>query len=235
MTLLEAIKARHSVRRYVDQPLEPATLEALEEAIDECNRAGGLHVQLVVDDPSAFRGLSSYGFFTGVQHYLVMAGPRAKDLDERVGYFGERLVLRAQQLGLNTCWVGLTYRKHPTRFTLLEGEKVACVIAIGYGATQGVERKSKTAEAVSNVSTASPQWFRDGVEAALLAPTAINQQKFFFRLTDRTVDDGRSVVEATRLFSLFGYTEMDLGIARLHFEVGAGTGNFVFEGEEKLG
>jgi hypothetical protein len=56
----------------------------------------------------------------------------------------------------------------------------------------------------------------NGVEAALLAPTAVNQQKFEFILHD----DNR--VEAIAKFSLIGYAHLDLGIAKYHFEVGAG-------------
>jgi hypothetical protein len=33
---------------------------------------------------------------------------KSDDLDEKVGYWGEQLVLLAQTLGLNTCWVGLS-------------------------------------------------------------------------------------------------------------------------------
>ena len=103
---------------------------------------------------------------------------KAEDLDERVGYYGEHLVLLAQTLGLNTCWVGLSYTKVPGTYVLDEGEKIACYIAIGYGETQGVGHKIKAVGQVSNASDATPSWFRKGVEAALLAPTAVNQQKF---------------------------------------------------------
>ena len=97
-----------------------------------------------------------------------------------VGYYGEHLVLFAQTLGLNTCWVGLSYSKVPGTYVLDEGEKIACYIALGYGETQGVGHKIKTVEQVSNASDVTPSWFRKGVEAALLAPTAVNQQKFSF-------------------------------------------------------
>ena len=113
-----------------------------------------------------------------------MAGQNADDLDERVGYHGEHLVLLAQTLGLNTCWVGLSYSKVPGTYELGDDEKIACYIAIGYGETQGVGHKIKTVEQVSrsavralgsskNASDITPSWFRRGVEAALLAPTAV--------------------------------------------------------------
>lgn len=226
MTLLEAIQARHSVRAYKDIPLSDADARALQDKITEVNRTGRLHIQLIQNEPKAFLGpFARYGKFSGVSNYLVMIGKQADDLDERIGYYGEQLVLFAQTIGLNTCWVGLSYTKIPGTYVLDEGEKIACYISIGYGETQGVKHKIKRIDQVSNVSDDSPEWFRRGVEAALLAPTAINQQKFSFELLP--AEEGQLPrVLAKRHFSLVGYTQMDLGIAKCHFEIGAGTENF---------
>ena len=221
MTIQEAIEARHSVRAYKDQPLEAEVVKVLQEAVAKVNREGRLHVQLILNEPKAFLGpFAKYGKFRGVGNYLVMAGKKADDLDYRVGYYGEHLVLLAQMLGLNTCWAGLSYSKIPHTYVLGDDEKIACYIALGYGETQGVTHKIKTIEQVSNVSDNTPLWFRKGVEAALLAPTAVNQQKFSFEYV------GDNKVVAHKGFSLIGYTQMDLGIAKYHFEIGAGKDNF---------
>ena len=225
MTIQEAIEARHSVRAYKDHPLADEVARRLEEEIAVVNQKGNLHVQLIRNEPKAFQGtMAKYGKFRNANNYIVMAGKKAEDLDERVGYYGEHLVLLAQTLGLNTCWVGLSYSKVPGTYVLDEGEKVACYIAIGYGETQGVGHKIKTVGQVSNASDATPSWFRKGVEAALLAPTAVNQQKFSFEYVG--VKDGRHQVRAKKGFSMIGYTKMDLGIAKYHFEIGAGKVNF---------
>ena len=225
MTIQEAIEARHSVRAYKDQPLTEEVAKRLEEEIAVVNQKGNLHVQLIQNEPKAFQGtLAKYGKFRNANNYLVMAGKRAEDLDERIGYYGEHLVLLAQTLGLNTCWVGLSYSKVPGTYVLEDGEKIACYIAIGYGETQGVGHKIKTVEQVSNASDATPSWFRKGVEAALLAPTAVNQQKFSFEYVG--MKDGRHLVRAKKGFSMIGYTKMDLGIAKYHFEIGVGKVNF---------
>ncbi len=249
MTIQEAIEARHSVRAYKDQPLTEEVVKVLNEKIAELNKLGRLHIQLILNEPKAFQGtLAKYGKFSGVSNYLVMAGKKADDLNERVGYYGEQLVLLAQTLGLNTCWVGLSYSKVPGTYVLEEGEKIACYIALGYGETQGVGHKIKTVEQVSNASDVTPSWFKKGIEAALLAPTAVNQQKFSFELaerkngqsseshpssledgrvaTDESQANGRPLVIAKKGFSLLGYTQLDLGIAKYHFEVGAGKENF---------
>ena len=225
MTIQEAIEARHSVRAYKDLPLSEEIVKLLEDELVKLNNEGQLHIQLICNEPKAFQGtMAKYGKFRNANNYLVMAGKKAEDLDERIGYYGEHLVLLAQTLGLNTCWVGLSYSKVPGTYVLDEGEKIACYIAIGYGETQGSGHKIKTVEQVSNASDITPSWFKKGVEAALLAPTAVNQQKFSFEYVG--MSNNRHQVRAKKGFSMIGYTQMDLGIAKYHFEVGAGKVNF---------
>ena len=225
MTIQEAIEARHSVRAYKDLPLSEEIVKLLEDELVKLNNEGQLHIQLICNEPKAFQGtMAKYGKFRNANNYMVMAGKKAEDLDERIGYYGEHLVLLAQTLGLNTCWVGLSYSKVPGTYVLEEGEKIACYIAIGYGETQGSGHKIKTVEQVSNASDITPSWFKKGIEAALLAPTAVNQQKFSFEYVG--MSNNRHQVRAKKGFSMIGYTQMDLGIAKYHFEVGAGKVNF---------
>ena len=224
MTLLEAIDARHSVRHYISKPLSQDIIDAIQTKIDACNREGNLHIQLVLNERKGFSGMMAYGSFSGVENYIVMAGHRSDDLDERIGYFGEQIVLLAQQLGLGTCWAGLSYRKVKGTYTLAPDEKLACMISLGYPDDAGRKHKRKSVADVSNVSSATPLWFERGVQAALKAPTAVNQQKFYFEYIGE--QDGVHLVHAKRLFSVVGYTKMDLGIVKLHFEIGAGKENF---------
>ena len=227
MTLSEAIVSRHSVRRYKDTPLPESVLSALREKIEDINRNAGLHIQLVTDEPKAFSGIMSYGSFSGVRNYLVMAGAKSEELDEKIGYYGEQLVLLAQTLGLNSCWAGLSYSKIPGTYELGEGEKIGCYIALGYGETQGKGHKIKKAEEVSNADGNTPEWFRRGIDAALLAPTAVNQQKFRIEYLGPR-DGALPEVSAKATFSMVGYARMDLGIVKYHFEIGAGKENFIW-------
>ncbi len=226
MTLLAAIEARHSVRRYKDAPIPEDILTTLRERISAINEKAGLHVQLVTGEPKAFSGPMSYGSFSGVKNYLVMAGKKGDDLDEKIGYYGEQLVLLAQTLGLNSCWAGLSYRKVPGTYDLEGDEKIACYISLGYGETQGKGHKVKDVKEVSNASDATPKWFNKGVEAAILAPTAVNQQKFYLEYVGFQDYGKVPKVLAKPLFSMVGYSKMDLGIVKYHFELGAGKENF---------
>lgn len=214
MDLLQAMEERHAVRAYDDRKIEGQTLDALKRAIDDVNKESGLCFQLVTDEEKAFGGVAAhYGKFENVKNYIAVVGKKGADLSEKAGYYGEKLVLIAQTLGLNTCWVALTYSKVKNAYTVNKGEKLLVVIAIGYGKTQGTARKSKTPDMVSSSDVPAPDWFTAGVNAALLAPTALNQQKFFF-----TLSDGKVTAKAGLGF----YTKLDLGIAKYHFELASG-------------
>lgn len=220
MKIEEAIAARHSVRQYQARPIEEEIASRLKDYISQINAESGLNIQLVLNEPKAFDSARAhYGKLTGISNYIALIGKKGADINEKCGYCGQKIVLEAQMLGLNTCWVGIMFKKIPAAFTVNKGEKLALVIAIGYGATQGHERSSKTPEQVSNVSPASPDWFRNGVECALLAPTAMNQQKFMLTL------DGEKV-KAKALTGPF--SKVDLGIVKCHFEIGSGKDSSVW-------
>lgn len=214
MDVLEAIKNRHSVRNYLDKPIESEIGEKLAAEIANCNAESGLNFQLVLNEPAAFDSfMAHYGKFSGVKNYVVFVGKRGAD--EKVGYYGERVALFAQSLGLNSCWVALTYKKVKGAYKLESGEKVYCVLALGYGETQGVAHKSKTFEQVTANVQNPPEWFKKGVDAALLAPTAMNQQKFTVSLCD---GGNCASIKAGVGF----YAKIDLGIVKYHFDAASG-------------
>lgn len=212
MTELEAIMQRHSVRDYQDKKIEQEKLDKLNELIEECNEAGNIHLQLFADAEKTFGKLMNrFMKLSSAPSVIVCAGPDDETLEERIGYYGEKVVLAAQQLGLNTCWAG-TFNAKGTPIKLEKGERQVIVIAIGYGKGQGTPHKSKTYDQVVEGTDEKPEWFKRGVELALLAPTAINQQKFTFRLKE----DGTVEVEAGK----GPFSTVDKGIVRYHFDVG---------------
>ena len=214
MTILEAIDARHSVRAYRDEPIETEKREQLDQFAEACNEASGLHIFLRYDDPDGFDSrLAHYGHFRNVRNYIVLAGKKGPEFNYRCGYYGEKIVLFAQQLGLNTCWAALTFNKRKVRELIPEGETLCMVIALGYGETQGSAHRSKTPAEVTESGT-DEAWFSQGIDAALKAPTAVNQQKFLF-----SVRDGEVTARPKGIGSLL---RVDLGIVAYHFEAASG-------------
>ena len=220
MDAFEVMKARHSVRSYNERKMEPQVIKELQELIEECNKKGDLHLQLCLEDSAAFDGfMAHYGKFSNVNNYIAVVGKKTKDLEEKAGYFGEKVVLKARELNLGTCWVAGTYSKGKCKAIVDKGEKLLAVITIGYFDKDGVPHKTKSVEELSKVQGNVPDWFKKGMEAAQLAPTAINQQKFYFTL------EGNKVTAKAGLGFL---TKLDLGIVKYHFELGAGKENFIW-------
>lgn len=213
MEALELMKQRHSVRQYKPRAIEPEKRAALNDLCSELNQKAELSIQIVYDEPNCFDSfMAHYGKFSGVHNYIALIGKKSPKLEETLGRCGEQLVLKAQELGLNTCWVAMTHGK--SRAVVGPGEKQVCLIALGYGETQGVAHKSKPMQALCRCAEPIPEWFEKGMTAAMLAPTAMNQQKFRFELRA----DGTVKAACGSGF----YTKLDLGIVKYHFEAASG-------------
>lgn len=212
--LQDAARARHAVRQYLPKPLTQEQTDTLRQKISDVNKAGNLHIQLITNDPKVFDSrLAHYGKFSGVENVIALVGAKQPNEDQRIGYYGAQVMLLAQQLGLNTCWVVMTYQKSEN-IRIGKGEKLFGVLALGYGATQGVPHKNKPLETLAPQYADAPEWFKRGVDFALLAPTASNQQKFTLTCDGNTV---------TLKKGIGFYASQDEGIVRYFFELGAGT------------
>ena len=216
MTLEEAMRARHMVRRYTEKPLPEDVVAQLNQRIEENNQTHHLAIRLMLNDTNAYQGIVKLLLAKGVRNYFIMAGDDAPDLGERLGYAGADLMLFAQTLGLNTWWASGTFSRKNTT-TAVGDTKVLGVVAVGYGTTQGMQHKLKPASEVSAYEGVSPEWFTGGVEAALLAPTALNKLAFF-------VQGKGDEVKLT--YKEGAFSGVDKGLVKYHFELGAGKGNF---------
>lgn len=213
MNMLEAMQTRHSVRQYTDQAIEPEKRQMLEQLIQDINAETGLHIQIFFDEPECFNSmLAHYGKFSNVKNYICLVGKQSDALEETLGYYGEKIVLQAQMMDLRTCWVAMTHGK--SKADIRKNEKQVCLLSLGYGETDGVAHQNKPLERVCKNSENAPEWFLNGVNAALLAPTAMNQQKFCFTWQD----DG--TVKLSRGMGF--YSKTDSGIVKYHFELGSG-------------
>lgn len=221
MTIKEAIKERHMVRQYTDKAIPADIVELINARIAENNKKYDLELALAVGNSDGIGGMAKLLLSRTVNNYIVLAGADALELDEKLGYCGADLILYAQTLGLNTWWVGGMFNGKGALKNLSNKEvRVNGVIVIGYGRTQGVPHKSKTAAEISEYNGDAPQWFVDGVDALLYAPTALNKQPYVVKGEGNKV----SISAGDGHFS-----GIDLGIGKYHFEVGAGRENFEWD------
>lgn len=214
MAVMDTIRARHSVREFDGRAPEGAALEALKAAIGECSRESGLNIQLVTDNPEAFQVVARFGLIHGAVANVAFVTGKGEADDEAIGFWGQKIVLAAQEAGLNTCWVAMSSRRK-NKAVRTAGEKVRLVVAVGYGTTQGVARKTKPAAELATIECAeTPVWFETAMEAAQLAPTAMNNQNFHVTLRA----DGKTVaIEAPK----GGWNMVDLGIVKRNFQEAA--------------
>lgn len=216
MEIKELIKNRHSVRQYKDTPIEEDVRVRLDELTKEVNEESGLNIKVVYDDPECFNTfLAHYGKFKNASNYIAIVGDKKlENLEELAGYYGQKLVLAAQDMGLNTCWVGGTYGKGKVKIDKEKGEKIVCVIALGYGENEGTKHKSKPVSKLCNVAEQDmPVWFKNGMVAAMMAPTALNQQRFYVTLNDDEV-----IITSRKA----PFSKVDLGIVKYNFEAVTG-------------
>lgn len=205
MQMLDLMKERHSVRQYSDKKIDGDVKTKLDTYVASINEESGLSMQIFYNEPNCFNSmLAHYGKFSNVKNYIAIVGK--KEEQEKSGYYGEKLVLKCQELGLNTCWVALTHGK--VNVQTKPQQKLLILIALGYGTNTGVAHKSKPIKELCK-EDAYPEWFMKGMEAVSLAPTAMNQQKFKFEMKN-----GQVYAKALMGF----YSKIDLGIVKYHFE-----------------
>ena len=218
MNMIEAMEKRHMVRKYTDKKIEEDLIKKLNERIDMLNKKFSVSMKLMINDNHAVGGIIKLLLAKGVRNYIILAGNEEENLDKKLGYTGADIMLYAQTLGLNTWWVGGTFNRGVAKF--VNNKKVIGIIAIGYGQTQGVPHKSKTKNEVSNYDGDEPVWFKKGVEASLLAPTALNKQDFMIKGHGNKV----KLINDNGIFTGANY-----GLIAYHFELGAGKENFEWE------
>ena len=210
---ISTLETRHSVRQYKNISIEPEKRDVLNRLCEEINAESGLNIQIIYDEPKCFNSMMAhYGRFSGVNSYISIVGKKADSgIDEKAGFYGEKLVIKAQEIGLNTCWVAMTHGKSTA--IIGKDEKEVIIISLGYGVTQGTPHKDKDILKLAKISEDDPQWYKDGVRGAMLAPTAVNQQKFFI---ERVGKEAQITAPKGML------TKVDLGIVKHDFEYASG-------------
>lgn len=230
--LYQAIAQRCSRRKYFADPLPKETVTQLQQSITLYNQEADLHIQLMLNAPEVFQGLrKSYGLFTGVRHYLALVGKKnMPHIQEKLGFYGELLVLECTALGLGSCWIGATYDQKACACQLADDEQLFAVIAIGYtpeekslrekAIIQVSHRHHKKTEMMYTVDSQPPMWFFTAMEAVQQAPSAMDAQpvKIHYR-------QGKIIAE---MVDLSGYHGMDLGIAKAHFWLAAEPGSWLW-------
>ncbi len=231
-----AITIRRSVRTFTGQPVDAGALGDLR---DFCSGLPGTSVaRIVVAEevpPDLFTGviIGSYGRVVGARSALVVIGrSEARAAQESMGYLGEAALLQATAMGLGTCWIAGSFKREIASklAEVGEDEQIFAVSPVGHAeerprrgerllkaAVRAKKRRPIDDMASGFDADQWPDWAAEGVRLARIAPSAANRQPWRFdfepgavtvSVVDRGVDGSIS-----RL--------LDVGIAMLHFEIGA--------------
>lgn len=244
--LIDAVNIRTSIRSYDPDPIDDDTARQLDMTIDAVNMLADAHIQLVRDQPAVFADANASGHLNNAANYLAVVGPKDDGARERAGFYTERVVLAATLRGLGTCWVGGSWdrSKAARHCRLSAGEELYLGVVIGYperhfdrmaksytelAAMRDAHRESKTYEQFTapmsdEARAAAPDWFKAGVQAAMKAPSAMNRQPIVFSYNPD--DDTAAAMIDPNVES--GQALNDLGIAKLHFQIGAGSGTWAW-------
>lgn len=227
--MIQAIEKRKSQRTFTKEAIAEDKIQKIKELIDDINKNSELNISFVEDGSEAFSDIrTSYGFFKNVRSMILMKGnPDLSHFREKVGYYGEKLVLSAVDMGLGTCWVGGTFDRK--KLDTPEGECIIAAIVVGMVDKPAIKDKILKAlftgkrKPVSERLTSDsqvPEWVEKGMKCVLLAPSALNKQKPHFEY--------KSGVLTAGVINDYIADLTDLGIAKLHFEIGADGGKFEF-------
>jgi hypothetical protein len=231
-----AINARLSRRKYEKgRPIAAEAAQRLHEVCRDFRPYNGVRVEFIAEPPDDVfaNAVGFYGNIKGAPAFLAFIGDSSDpNVQEKMGYTGEAAILEATALGLGTCWVALTYnaRRVKSLVRLEKNEEIICVSPVGYtgdrwsfeekvfsGFGSNHQRKPLHSMVSGLPEAQRPDWAKAAVEAARLAPSAMNRQPWDFRVEE----DGITVSVKGRGPEFNVAMRLDCGIAMLHIELGA--------------
>ncbi|MGL6104982.1 nitroreductase family protein [Romboutsia sp.] len=225
---IKASENRVSRRTYIEKDIKKEDIESIINMIDSINNEARINIQFVEEGKEIVSGFkASYGMINGVKSFIALvANKDIENYKQKLGYYGEMLVLEATDKGLSTCWLGGTYKKKECEkhINIKENEELVCIIAVGYTEEElsikeklvkTLNKKEKsTDEILKSKDSKIPTWVLSGAQFILDAPSAVNARPVVYKYEDNKV-------EAIIAKPNHGYEEVDLGISMLHFELGA--------------
>lgn len=230
-----AINVRRSRRRFDFTPMEAGLVAELRSLCEEFRPFPGARSELIPGSPDkVFKGaVGPYGRVKGASASIAFIGDMTDpNVQEKVGYLGEGIVLEATAMGLGTCWVGGFFRPKVVSSLIEVGndEKVLAVTPVGRAA-DGLAREEKIMtmfgrnhrrKSVADLVTGDGRlaldgWKKTALEAARIAPSAVNRQPWRFQVEA----DSITVLSARSKIDFGISTRLDCGIAMMHVEVAA--------------
>ncbi|MFC1971754.1 nitroreductase family protein [Chloroflexota bacterium] len=229
------IKPRRSRRQFEPRPLESKLLGHINSICNDFRPFSDARAVFVTDNPeTVFKGaIGPYGKVKNAPAFVAFIGnTESSNAQEHVGYTGESIILEAEAMNLATCWVAGFFRRKVVEslINISKNERVMAVAPIGYATkVQSIEERIMTGFGITHrrkklsglvtglVESKWPQWIKLSLEAARLAPSAVNRQPWRFHIEPDSITVSVNVMKRE-----YGISKrLCCGIAMLHIETAA--------------
>jgi nitroreductase len=200
----EIIRKRKSIRKYSTEPLDTAKLEWIQEQIAAVTPLYP-NIRYSVEIVSKTKGL----FNVKAPHYLIFSSEEMDGYCENIGFIGQQLDLALSANGIGTCWLGASKP--------IENQKSALsyVIAISFGTPNEPLHRSLS-EFKRKPLSAISEGEDPRLEAARLAPSAMNSQNWFFAADGGKIHCYRKKINPIAGLIYNRMNQIDMGIAIYH-------------------
>lgn len=247
--ITDIIRQRKSVRSYTDQPVEKEKEASLNAFLSE-NTSGPfgtksrfILIAATAQDKESLKGLITYGMIKNPAGFIVGAVEKKPYNLEDFGYLMEKIILKATDLGLGTCWLGGTFNTggFAQKIALKPDEVLPAVTPVGYAVTKlsVMDSVIRTSAGANNRKPWSSLFYKDDnplsieqagryatpLEMVRLAPSANNFQPW------RIIMESKSNLFHFYIKRLPGLKQLsfmksdlqrvDIGIAMCHFALAA--------------
>ena len=211
----EIIRKRKSIRKYDPAPLEASTIEMVRERFEKITPLYP-DIRYSIEIANKTKGL----FNVKAPHYLIFGSEERDGAYENIGFIGQHLDLFLSASGLGSCWLGAS--KPGER----EESALPFVICMSFGKPAEPLHRNLSdfkQKALSDISKGTDS----RIEAARLAPSAMNAQNWYF-----IAESGKIHCYRKKSSPLVGFIynklhSIDMGIALCH--IAEESSDFSFE------
>lgn len=248
-SISDIIQKRYSCRSYADRSIEDSVLRHFSDAVHAPHPGPFGHqprfalISMASLPREEWKKLGTYGVIKNARLFLAGIHQPAPMAAQDYGYCKEKLILKATELGLSTCWLGGTFSisAFGRAANLRPGELLPTVSPIGYAAdkrslTERVMRRFAGSDhrkpwvdlffsgsVTAPLSPAEAGPYAEALENVRLAPSASNKQPW------RIIVDKSHKTFSFYISRAIGYRQLrdvslqdiDMGIAMCHFELTA--------------
>lgn len=240
MNIIENIKKRISTRTFNQVALKTADKKNLESFINENNK--GLENEVVnfqiIEKHDVDKQMKlDYGMIKGHNSYIL--GTSKTSLASRVnyGYLMEKVVLKATEMKMSTCWIGVFDSTYFNEVFLEDGFEIPSIVIVGYSNDKPTYQ-DKFLRFSINASKRN-SWdklffdyilkmplnpedvkkYSDSLEMVRLAPSSGNTQPWRVYFNDTTNEFHFFKKIISKRYELRGVHDIDMGIVMSHFEL----------------